>query len=132
MGCFRVTVLQSGCPGGSVAIRLLLAVALVTPLPIRPRPLRARLRILPIGLRRIPPAWKDRCEIRPAARLPERPCIYRSDTAPTPCPPIPTRAGSYRFSGLGEGIYMLRVEMAGYEPGHDRPLRNWTERSEET
>ena len=24
--------------------------------------------------------------------------------------------GSYRFSGLRQGIYMLRVEMAGYSP----------------
>ena len=41
-------------------------------------------------------------------------------------------AGNYRFSGLREGVYMLRVEVQGFGQATFGPCVSWAEGSEET
>jgi len=116
MGCFRMTALQSGRPGVSVATRFLIAVALLTP--------------FLIGAQGAPgspqnPAhsvasdsatlegWVRDATGRPVAGA----TVYLQVKDGTQSLSVRAdAAGSYRFSGLAEGIYMLRVETAGYGP----------------
>ena len=114
MGCFRVTVLQSGCPGVSVATHLLLAVALLSPLPIRAQAAPGS-----------PQNHADSAEfysaslegsVRDSTGRPVAGAIVYlqvKDGTETLSAQADA-AGSYRFSGLAAGIYVLRVEMAGY------------------
>ena len=111
MGCFRVNVLQSGCLGVSFAIRLLLAVALLTPLSIQAQDAPQN----PAHSAAFHSATLEGLVKDSTGRPVAGATVYLQVKDGTQTQSAHAdAAGIYRFSGLGEGIYMLRVEMAGY------------------
>jgi tetratricopeptide (TPR) repeat protein len=109
MGCFRVTAKQFGCLGISVASCLLTVVALLTLFPIQGQAVQG------------PPRNRsDSATLQGSVRdSTGRPVVgatvylqVKDDTQTLSA--HADANGSYRFSGLRKGIYMLRVEMAGY------------------
>src|ERR1700681_4580050 len=109
MGCFRVTAKQFGCLGISVASCLLTVVALLTLFPIQGQAVQG------------PPRNRSdsatlQGSVRDSTGHPVvGATVYLQVKDYTQILSAHADAnGSYRFSGLREGIYMLRVEMAGY------------------
>ncbi len=114
MGCFRVIALQSACPGVSVATRLLLAVALFMPLPIRAQSAQGSPQN-PADSAGLHSASLDGSVRDATGRPVAGATVYLQVKDGTQTLSAHAdAAGRYRFAGLAEGIYMLRVEMAGY------------------
>jgi tetratricopeptide (TPR) repeat protein len=109
MGCFRVTAKQFGCLGISVASCLLTVVALLTLFPIQGQAVQG-------PPRNRPDSAALQGSVRDSTGHPVvGATVYLQVKDYTQILSAHADAnGSYRFSGLREGIYMLRVEMAGY------------------
>jgi tetratricopeptide (TPR) repeat protein len=106
MRSFRVTVLQSGSPAISVTTCILLVVATLTSIPSRGQAAQNA----PGSLATLQGSVRDSAG-RPIAGA----SVYlQLKEDPQTLSAHADAAGKYRFSGLREGIYVLRVEMAGY------------------